>query len=111
MASPRFYLDIAKHELIIGKRNRELLTKRVTCIAFTAVSLTDDWLRDHRGSIPVKSSSSFIVMFKPELGLTVHWVPGVICPIGKLSGFVWGIGSQPVGHEAVGLFHGQREFS
>lgn len=55
-----------------------------------------------------------MIMFRPELCLTqppVHWVPGVICPIGKLSGFVWGIGSQPVGHEAVGLFQKQREFS
>jgi len=53
-------------------------------------------------------------MFRAKLGLTqppVHWVPGVICAIGKLSGFVWGIGSQPVGHETVGLYQGQHEFS
>jgi len=83
------------------------------CIASTAVSLTDDWLR---GSPRFDSryAQLFFIVFRPEHGLTqppVHWVRGVICLIGKLRSFVWGDCSQRVGHEARGLFQGQREFS
>jgi len=70
------------------------------CIAFTAVSLTHDWLR---GSPRFDSryEQLFFIMFRPEPVLTqppVHWVRGVFYLIGKLSSFVWDDGSQRVGH-------------